>query len=507
MRTRVVLMLVVLWIYISHDEITACPNSFTKHDYYFNKCYHLSTTKIKGDEYETYCSSKGGQRASIHNKAMQDFVSALATEDYTIGALWTNNPLVFYWADGQIFDHWDNFVSGVSPSNNDDNVYVKYSTGKWNFDMGSHQHVAACDYTVGEQTDRHYALVDGDSMCGRLEVFHDGFWGTIYDSNPDIKLGYFLCNHLGYEFDSYDSSCVSNVGTGIIWSNDFVCVSNATTIDDCFPGQTTWDTSVTDHTYDVYVRCKEKSTSATEKQTSTVLTTTEETTSGSTTEETSGSTTEETTSGSMTEETKSGSTTEETTSGSKTEESKTSTEAILYPSTTEYCLTNCNVIHNITETVIMTQNITVTETVTVITTITTSGTIIHTISSYNSTPLESIKYNKRTSAMYSTTTVYDMRPSAVVIGTAGVFILCAILGFVIGTDCIHLVKFLMNIRFNMTHLLRRKNSKFNAMRKKETAEMSVYTVYAEDLVKSNNTTITSILQSEDSTADLLSVSD
>ncbi|XP_052061706.1 uncharacterized protein LOC127701780 [Mytilus californianus] len=358
--------------------------------------------------------------------------------------------------------------------------------------MGSHHHVAACDYTVGEQTDRHYALVGGDSMCGRLEVFHDGFWGTIYDSNPDIKLGYLLCNNLGYEFDSYDSSCVSKVGTGIIWSNDFVCVSNATTIDDCFPGQTTWDTSVTDHTYDVHVRCKEK-------QTSTVITTTKETTSGSTTEET--------TSGSTTEETASGSTTEETTSGSTTEESKTPTEVILYPSTTEYCLTNCNVIHNITETVTMTQDVTVTETVTVITTITTSGTIIHTISLYNSTPLDSIKYNKRTSAMYSTTTVYDMRPSAVVIGTAGVFILCAILGFVIGTDCIHLFKFIMNIRFNMTHLLRRKNGKFNAMRKKETAEMSVYTVYAEDLVKSNNTSTTTILQSEGSTADLLSVSD
>ncbi|VDI51164.1 Hypothetical predicted protein [Mytilus galloprovincialis] len=214
-------------------------------------------------------------------------------------------------------------------------------------------------------------------------------------------------------FVAFDSSCVSKVGTGLIWSIDAVCDSNATTIDDCFPGQTTWDTSVTDHTHDVYVRCKEK-VITTRKPTTTVTTkattsgsttettkattsgsttettkattsgsTTEETTSGSTTEEsTSGSTTEESTSGSTTEETTSGSTTEESTSGSTTEEStsvstteetKTSTESMLYPSTTEYCLTNCNVIHTVTETVTMTQNITVTATATVNITITTSG--------------------------------------------------------------------------------------------------------------------------------------
>ncbi|VDI51162.1 Hypothetical predicted protein [Mytilus galloprovincialis] len=133
--------------------------------------------------------------------------------------------------------------------------------------------------------------------------------------------------------------------------------------------------------------------------------------------------------------------------------------------------------------------------------------MVHTLSSYNSTPLASIKYNKRTSAMYSTTTVFDMRPSAVAIGSAGVFILLAILGFVIGTDCVHVVKFIMNIRLNMTHLLRRKSGKFKTMRSKETTEMSVYTVYAEDLVKSNTTTTTSIVKSKGSTADFLSVSD
>lgn len=120
-------------------------------------------------------------------------------EDFTIGVLWIGDPPDFSWADGKTFDHWENFQSGVSPSKSDDNVYVDYTTGKWNFDMGSHGHIASCDYTIGEQTDRHYALVGGNIMCGRLEVFHDGFWGTIYDPTPDIKLGYFLCNHLGYE--------------------------------------------------------------------------------------------------------------------------------------------------------------------------------------------------------------------------------------------------------------------------------------------------------------------
>lgn len=73
------------------------------------------------------------------------------------------------------------------------------------------------------------------------------------------RLIYFiLC--LILRFVAFDSSCVSKVGTGLIWSIDAVCDSNATTIDDCFPGQTTWDTSVTDHTHDVYVRCKGKRT-------------------------------------------------------------------------------------------------------------------------------------------------------------------------------------------------------------------------------------------------------
>jgi hypothetical protein len=78
---------------------------------------------------------------------------------------------------------------------------------------------------------------------GRLEVFHDGQWGTVCDDyfgEPDAQVACRqLGNELGYTLTSWSVVGSSNVGgptpsgTGQIWLNDVSCGGTDTSLSDC----------------------------------------------------------------------------------------------------------------------------------------------------------------------------------------------------------------------------------------------------------------------------------
>lgn len=122
----------------------------------------------------------------------------LYSGEYFIGLYWdTSNPPIYTWVDGHRLGDWSNLPAS-SPESNQDNTYVDIN-GDWNFYRGVHQKYALCEFTIGQRTDTHISLVGGNALCGRLEVYHNGIWGTISDTHPQSDFGVFVCNEFGYE--------------------------------------------------------------------------------------------------------------------------------------------------------------------------------------------------------------------------------------------------------------------------------------------------------------------
>ncbi|XP_035674669.1 uncharacterized protein LOC118414613 isoform X2 [Branchiostoma floridae] len=72
-------------------------------------------------------------------------------------------------------------------------------------------------------------LVGGSSSIeGRVEVYHDGQWGTVCDDDFDYYEAMVICRQLGYE-DALDarSGAVYGAGSGQIWLDNLACDANS----------------------------------------------------------------------------------------------------------------------------------------------------------------------------------------------------------------------------------------------------------------------------------------
>ncbi|XP_028395651.1 putative DMBT1-like protein [Dendronephthya gigantea] len=92
---------------------------------------------------------------------------------------------------------------------------------------------------------------------GRVEVFHNGKWGTICDDNWDIKDAEVVCRQLGYQKanEALQGKYVLS-GSGPIWLDDVHCTGNEKELTNC-PSKN-WGSHNCQHSDDAGVNCSEK---------------------------------------------------------------------------------------------------------------------------------------------------------------------------------------------------------------------------------------------------------
>ncbi|XDV24791.1 hypothetical protein PO909_028854 [Leuciscus waleckii] len=105
-------------------------------------------------------------------------------------------------------------------------------------------------------------LVGGKSSCaGRVEVHHDGQWGTVCDDDWDMTDAGVVCRELGCgEALSAPKGAHFGEGSGQIWISDVLCIGSESTLMNC--GFNGWGVKA-NHTEDAGVICSGKLSSST----------------------------------------------------------------------------------------------------------------------------------------------------------------------------------------------------------------------------------------------------
>ena len=98
-------------------------------------------------------------------------------------------------------------------------------------------------------------LVNGSTNYeGRVEVYHNGTWGTVCDNGWDWNNAQVVCNELdlGYAVDAPRNAFYGE-GSGQIWLDDVNCVGTELTIAHC--SHRGWGSLNCSHGHDASVKC------------------------------------------------------------------------------------------------------------------------------------------------------------------------------------------------------------------------------------------------------------
>ncbi|KAM6149599.1 macrophage scavenger receptor types I and II [Erethizon dorsatum] len=98
-------------------------------------------------------------------------------------------------------------------------------------------------------------LADGSRPHeGRVEIFHEGRWGTICDDHWEIRVASVVCRSLGYKgVQNVHKAAHFGQGTGPIWLNEVYCFGRESSIEECNIRQ--WGVRVCTHSEDAGVTC------------------------------------------------------------------------------------------------------------------------------------------------------------------------------------------------------------------------------------------------------------
>ncbi|KAF5887582.1 deleted in malignant brain tumors 1 protein-like, partial [Clarias magur] len=98
-------------------------------------------------------------------------------------------------------------------------------------------------------------LVNGESRCaGRVEVLHDGQWGTVCNNSWDMREAAVVCRELQCG-EAVDVQTLTHFGpgSGPIWMDDVGCNGSESTLKDCSSAD--WGRNDCDHSGDAGVTC------------------------------------------------------------------------------------------------------------------------------------------------------------------------------------------------------------------------------------------------------------
>ncbi|XP_060071328.1 neurotrypsin-like [Ylistrum balloti] len=98
-------------------------------------------------------------------------------------------------------------------------------------------------------------LVDGpNAREGRVEVLHNGTWGTVCDDSWDDNDAKVVCRMLGYKSTTHASKARYGSGVGPIWLDETQCTGQETNLGQC--SMQAYGRGDCDHTEDAGVICE-----------------------------------------------------------------------------------------------------------------------------------------------------------------------------------------------------------------------------------------------------------
>ncbi|NXG69623.1 MARCO protein, partial [Baryphthengus martii] len=96
-----------------------------------------------------------------------------------------------------------------------------------------------------------FIRIAGGGRKGRVEIFHQGSWGTICDDGWSTQDANVVCRMLGYSYAV--SAFTATAGTGQIWLDDVACSGNESSIFEC--SKPDWGVNNCSHSEDAGVEC------------------------------------------------------------------------------------------------------------------------------------------------------------------------------------------------------------------------------------------------------------